>query len=150
MVTSGLQNIFRIVELRKRLLFTLGILAVYRLGIFVTTPGVDRVAMRRVVQSAGGLLGLLNLFSGGALENLSIFALGIMPYISASIILQLMVVVIPALDKIQKEGELGRRKITQYTRYLCIVLSVIQGIGIAGYLEGLRAGAELVVPEDMR
>jgi preprotein translocase subunit SecY len=138
MVTSGLANIFRIPELRKRLLFTLGILAVYRLGIFVTTPGVDRVAMRRVVQSSGGLLGLFNLFSGGALEQLSIFALGIMPYISASIILQLLTVVIPALEKLQKEGELGRRKITQYTRYGTIVLSAIQGYGISSYLESLR------------
>jgi preprotein translocase subunit SecY len=138
MVTSGIANMFRIPELRKRLLFTLGILAVYRLGIFVTTPGVDRIAMRRVVQSSGGLLGLFNLFSGGALEQLSIFALGIMPYISASIILQLLTVVIPALEKMQKEGEVGRRKITQYTRYGTIVLSVIQGFGIATYLESLR------------
>src|ERR671926_324509 len=138
MVTSGIANMFRIPELRKRLLFTLGILGVYRLGIFVTTPGVDRVAMRRVVQSSGGLLGLFNLFSGGALEQLSIFALGIMPYISASIILQLLTVVIPALEKMQKEGEVGRRKITQYTRYGTIVLSVIQGYGIASYLESLR------------
>ncbi len=138
MVTSGIANIFRIAELRKRLLFTLGILAVYRLGIFVTTPGVDRVAMRRVVQSSGGLLGLFNLFSGGALEQLSIFALGIMPYISASIILQLLTVVIPALEKLQKEGELGRRKITQYTRYGTILLSAIQGFAIANYLESLR------------
>ncbi|HZZ84619.1 MAG TPA: preprotein translocase subunit SecY [Anaeromyxobacteraceae bacterium] len=147
MITSGLANIFRIAELRKRLLFTLGILAVYRLGIFVTTPGVDRVAMRRVVQSSGGLLGLFNLFSGGALEQLSIFALGIMPYISASIILQLLTVVVPALEKMQKEGEIGRRRITQYTRYGTIVLSVLQGFGIASYLESLRdpSGASVVV-----
>src|SRR5512146_1378919 len=145
MVTSGIANMFRIPELRKRLLFTLGILGVYRLGIFVTTPGVDRVAMRRVVQSAGGLLGLFNLFSGGALEQLSIFALGIMPYISASIILQLLTVVIPALEKMQKEGEIGRRKITQYTRYGTIVLSVIQGFGIATYLESLRDNTGLMV-----
>ncbi len=147
MVTSGLANIFRIAELRKRLLFTLGILAVYRLGIFVTTPGVDRVAMRKVVASSGGLLGLFNLFSGGALEQLSIFALGIMPYISASIILQLLTVVIPALEKMQKEGEIGRRKITQYTRYGTIVLSAIQGFGIASYLESLRdpSGLQVVV-----
>ncbi len=147
MITSGLANIFRIAELRKRLLFTLGILAVYRLGIFVTTPGVDRVAMRRVVQSSGGLLGLFNLFSGGALEQLSIFALGIMPYISASIILQLLTVVVPALEKMQKEGEVGRRRITQYTRYGTIVLSVLQGFGIASYLESLRdpSGATVVV-----
>jgi preprotein translocase subunit SecY len=144
MVTS-IANMFRIPELRKRLLFTLGILAVYRLGIFVTTPGVDRVAMRRVVASSGGLLGLFNLFSGGALEQLSIFALGIMPYISASIILQLLTVVIPALEKMQKEGEVGRRKITQYTRYGTIVLSIIQGIGISTYLESLRDNTGLMV-----
>ncbi len=145
MVTSGLANIFRIPELRKRLFFTLGILAVYRLGIFVTTPGVDRVAMRKVVASSGGLLGLFNLFSGGALEQLSIFALGIMPYISASIILQLLTVVIPALEKMQKEGEIGRRKITQYTRYGTILLSVIQGFGISSYLESLRDPSGLQV-----
>jgi preprotein translocase subunit SecY len=138
MVTSGVANIFRIPELRKRLLFTLGILAVYRLGIFVTTPGVDRVAMRKVVASSGGLLSMFNLFSGGALEQLSIFALGIMPYISASIILQLLAVIVPALEKMQKEGEVGRRKITQYTRYGTIVLSIIQGSAIASYLESLR------------
>jgi preprotein translocase subunit SecY len=136
---SGLTNIFRIAELRKRLLFTLGMLAVYRLGIFVTTPGVDRRAMQDVVQNQGSFLGLLNFFSGGAFEQLSIFALGIMPYVSASIILQLLTVVVPALEKLQKEGELGRRKITQYTRYGTVVLSAIQGYGIATYLESLRA-----------
>jgi preprotein translocase subunit SecY len=136
-MASGITNIFRIPELRKRLLFSLGMLAVYRLGIFVTTPGVDRVAMGEIVRQ-GSLLGLLNFFSGGALEQLSIFALGIMPYVSASIILQLLTVVVPALEKLQKEGELGRRKITQYTRYLTIVLSAIQGYGIATYLESLR------------
>ncbi len=145
MVTSGIANMFRIPELRKRLLFTLGILAVYRLGIFVTTPGVDRQAMRRVVQSAGGLLGLFNLFSGGALEQLSIFALGIMPYISASIILQLLTVVVPKLEQMQKEGEVGRRKITQYTRYGTIGLAVVQGWGIASYLESLRDPGGLLV-----
>jgi preprotein translocase subunit SecY len=146
MVTSGLANIFRIPDLRRRILFTLGILAVYRLGIFVTTPGVDRVAMRQVVQSSGGLLGLFNLFSGGALERLSVFALGIMPYVSASIILQLLTVVIPKLEALQKEGEVGRRKINQYTRYLTIALSAIQGFGIATYLESLTAptGAHVV------
>jgi preprotein translocase subunit SecY len=145
MVTSGLANIFRIPDLRRRILFTLGILAVYRLGIFVTTPGVDRVAMRQVVQSAGGLLGLFNLFSGGALEQLSVFALGIMPYVSASIILQLLTVVIPKLEALQKEGEIGRRKINQYTRYLTIALSAIQGFGIATYLESLRDPTGAVV-----
>src|SRR5512138_2001868 len=109
MAASALTNMFRIPELRKRLLFTLGMLAVYRLGIYVTTPGVDRLAMREIVQGGGGLLGTLNFFSGGAFEQLSIFALGIMPYVSSSIILQLMTVVVPALEKMQKEGELGRR-----------------------------------------
>jgi preprotein translocase subunit SecY len=148
MVISSLANMFRIPELRKRLFFSLGILAVYRLGIFVTTPGVDRVAMRKVVQSSGGLMGLFNLFSGGALEQLSIFALGIMPYISASIILQLLTVVIPALEKMQREGELGRRRINQYSRYLTILLSVVQGFSIASYLESLRDNTGVaVVPE---
>jgi len=143
-MASGLTNIFRIPELRKRLLFSLGMLAVYRLGVFVTTPGVDRIAMRRVV-SQGSLLGLLNFFSGGALEQLSIFALGIMPYVSASIILQLLTVVVPALEKLNKEGELGRRKITQYTRYGTVVLSAIQGYGISTYLETLRDSTGLSV-----
>src|SRR5512141_952273 len=146
MVTSGIANMFRIPELRKRLLFTLGILAVYRLGIFVTTPGVDRVAMRRVVQSAGGLLGLFNLCSGGALEQLSIFALGIMPYISASIILQLLAVVVPALERLQKEGEQGRKKITQYTRFGTVGLAGIQGLGIAIGLESMQIQGAMVVP----
>jgi preprotein translocase subunit SecY len=147
MAASALTNIFRIPELRKRLLFSLGMLAVYRLGIYVTTPGVDRLAMREIVQS-GNLLGLLNFFSGGAFEQLSIFALGIMPYVSSSIILQLLTVVVPALEKMQKEGELGRRKITQYTRYGTIVLSALQGYGIATYLESLRTGQGVSVVAD--
>jgi preprotein translocase subunit SecY len=147
MAASAFTNIFRIPELRKRLLFTLGMLAVYRLGIYVTTPGVDRSAMRRVVEQ-GNLLGLLNFFSGGAFEQLSIFALGIMPYISASIILQLMTVVVPALEKLQKEGDLGRRKITQYTRYGTIVLATLQGYGISTYLESLRDPTGLSVVAD--
>src|SRR5512135_2333819 len=130
MAASGAFNIFKIPELRKRLLFSLGMLAVYRLGIFVTTPGVDRVAMRNVTSQQGGVFSMLNFFSGGAFEQLSIFALGIMPYVSASIILQLLTVVVPTLEALQKEGELGRRKITQYTRYLTVVLSAIQGHGI--------------------
>src|SRR5512144_2636333 len=144
MAASALGNMFRIPELRKRLLFSLGMLAVYRLGIYVTTPGVDRLAMREIVQS-GHLLGMLNFFSGGAFEQLSIFALGIMPYVSSSIILQLMTVVVPALEKMQKEGELGRRKITQYTRYGTIVLSALQGYGIATYLESLRTAQGVTV-----
>jgi preprotein translocase subunit SecY len=147
MAASGLFNIFRIPELRKRLVFTLGMLAVYRLGIYVTTPGVDRIAMRRVVES-GNLLGLLNFFSGGAFEQLSIFALGIMPYVSASIILQLLTVVVPSLEKMKKEGEIGQRKITQYTRYGTIVLSALQGYGISTYLESLRDPSGLSVVAD--
>ncbi|HSN90715.1 MAG TPA: preprotein translocase subunit SecY [Anaeromyxobacteraceae bacterium] len=137
MAASAFTNIFRIPELRKRLFFSLGMLAVYRLGIFVTTPGVDRQVMQNVVRQGAGFLGMLNFFSGGALEQLSIFALGIMPYVSSSIILQLLTVVIPALEKLQKEGELGRRKITQYTRYGTVILSAVQGYGIARYLESL-------------
>jgi preprotein translocase subunit SecY len=134
---------FRIEELRKRLLFTLGILGVYRLGIFITTPGVNREAMKEYVGQSGGFLSLFNLFSGGALEQLSIFALGIMPYVSASIILQLLAVVIPQLERLQKEGELGRRKITQYTRYGTVFLSVVQGFGIAFFLEGLAGNVQM-------
>src|SRR5512138_2628144 len=145
MVTSGIANMFRIPELRKRLLFTLGILAVYRLGIFVTTPGVDRIAMRRVVASSGGLLGLFNLFSGGALEQLSIFALGIMPYISASIIFQLLTIVIPALEQLQKEGESGRRKITQWTRYATVVIALFQSTLLAIALENGQFGEGAVL-----
>jgi len=145
MLTTSLANVFRVAELRKRLLFTVGMLAVYRLGVFVSSPGVDRLAMRKVVASQGGLLGLFNLFSGGALEQLSIFALGIMPYVSASIILQLLTVVIPSLEKMQKEGEVGRRKITQYTRYGTVILAALQGFGIATYLESLRDPSGLLV-----
>jgi preprotein translocase subunit SecY len=139
LVTSGFGNIAKIPELRKRILFTLGMLAVYRIGIFVTSPGCNRDVMGRIVKDASGtLFGLFNMFSGGALEQMSIFALGIMPYISASIILQLLTVVVPTLDRLNKEGEAGRKKITQWTRYGTIFLSLIQGIGIAYYLEGLR------------
>lgn len=140
---EAIGNMFRIEELRKRLLFTLGIFAVYRMGIFITTPGVNREAMTEYVGQAGGFLSLFNLFSGGALERLSIFALGIMPYVSASIILQLLAVVIPQLERLQKEGELGRRKITQYTRYGTVVLSVIQGVGIAFFLENLSGNVQM-------
>ncbi len=139
MVSSGFGNIAKIPELRKRLLFTLGMLAVYRIGIFVTSPGCNRDVMGRIVKDASGtLFGIFNMFSGGALEQMSIFALGIMPYISASIILQLLTVVVPTLDRLNKEGEAGRKKITQWTRYFTVVLSLVQGFGIAYYLEGLR------------
>jgi preprotein translocase subunit SecY len=139
MALGGFANITKVPELRKRILFTLGMLAVYRIGVFITAPGVDRNVMRSVVaKQSGGLLGLFNLFSGGALENLSIFALGIMPYVSSSIIMQLMGMVYKPIDELRKEGEQGRRKLDQYTRYGTIMLSAFQAFGIAMYLEGLN------------
>jgi preprotein translocase subunit SecY len=130
---------FKIPELRRRILFTLGMLAVYRIGIFVTTPGVDRNVMRKIVQDqSSSFLGMFNLFSGGALEQLSIFALNIMPYVSASIIISLMSVVVKPLEELRKEGEAGQRKINQYTRYGTVALSLIQGAGISLYLESLN------------
>ncbi len=137
---SAFANIFKIPELRRRLLFTLGMLAVYRVGIFITTPGVDRNVMQRIMAAQSGtFLGMFNLFSGGALEQLSIFALGIMPYVSSSIILSLMTVVVPHLEELRKEGEAGHRKINQYTRYGTVLLSAIQSFGIALFLEGLNS-----------
>jgi preprotein translocase subunit SecY len=128
-------NIFRIPDLRKRVLFTLGILAVYRLGAFIPTPGIDtqRLAALFNMQN-GSALGLMDLFGGGNLRRMTIFALGIMPYITASIIFQLLTVVYEPLARIQKEGELGRRKITQWTRYMTVVLAALQSIGIAAIL----------------
>ena len=137
MALSNIANIVKIPELRKRVLFSLSLLAVYRVGVFITTPGVNRSVMKHVMKaSSGSFLGLFNMFSGGALEQLSIFALGIMPYISASIILQLLTVVVPALERLQKEGQQGTKKINQYTRYGTIVLSLVQGYFIARMLEG--------------
>jgi preprotein translocase subunit SecY len=124
-------------ELKKRLLFTLGALIVYRLGTFIPIPGIDPIAFSQGFQSQqGGLLGTLNIFAGGAVERMAIFALNIMPYISASIILQLMSAVIPSLEKIKKEGEQGRRQINQYTRYLTVFLAMMQGYFIAVSLQG--------------
>ena len=129
-------NMFRIPDLRKRLLFTLAMLAVYRLGAFLPTPGINTDVLAQFFQqNQGSVLGVIDLFSGGNFRRLTIFALGIMPYITASIILQLMTVVWPYLERLQKEGELGRRKITQYTRYLTILLSVVQSFSIAITLE---------------
>jgi preprotein translocase subunit SecY len=139
-VFSGFSNIGKVPELRRRIAFTLMILAIYRVGVFITTPGVDRVVMARIVGSQGGLLGLVNLFSGGALKNLSIFALGIMPYISASIILQLLGMVSKQVEELRKEGEAGRRKLDQYTRYGTVVLSFFQSFGVAMMLEGMNEG----------
>ena len=128
-------NIFRIPDLRKRVLFTLGILAVYRLGAWIPTPGVNTHQLEMMFNAqSGSALGLMDLFSGGTLRRMTIFALGIMPYITASIIFQLLTVVYEPLARIQKEGELGRRKITQWTRYMTVVLGGLQSIGIATIL----------------
>lgn len=144
-------NIFKVPELRKKVLFTLVIIAVYRLGAYVPTPGIDGSALASFFNSisrtpGGTLFGIMSMFSGGALQKATIFALGIMPYISASIILQLLTVVIPALEKMAKEGEEGRKKIIQYTRYGTIILSLIQTFFIALWLENPRAfqGAVIV------
>lgn len=137
MALNAISNIFRVAELRARIVYTLVLLAVFRLGTFISTPGVDRVALNDVMKERlkdGGLLGLFNMFSGGALNQASIFALSIMPYVSASIVMQLLAVVVPSLERLQKEGAAGRQKINQYTRYGSIVLSIVQGIGVAKYL----------------
>src|SRR3954454_19401687 len=127
-----LANIFKIPDLRRRVMFTLGLLAVYRIGNHLPTPGVDTNALQRLFDAQRGtMLGFVDLFSGGNLRRLTIFALGIMPYITASIILQLLTVVYEPLARLQKEGELGRKKITQWTRYLTVILSAIQSFGIA-------------------
>jgi preprotein translocase subunit SecY len=145
-VIEQFRNIFRVPELKRRVLFTCALLIVYRIGAHVPTPGIDSHALARFFeQQAGNLLGFFDLFSGGALRRLSVFALGIMPYISASIILQLLGMVIPALEKLQKEGEQGRKKITQYTRYGTVLLSAIQGLGIAVGLESMQIGGTMVV-----
>jgi len=138
-VASGIANIGKIPELRKRIFYTLLLLAVYRIGIFVTAPGVDREVMGELVrQSSGTFMGLFNMFSGGALEQLSIMALGIMPYISSSIILQLLSSVVPRLAELRKEGEAGHQKINQYTRYGCVLIAFIQSFAMAGYLVSLN------------
>ena len=143
---SGFQNIGRIPELKRRIIMTFALLAVYRIGVHIPTPGIDGNALAALFQRARGtLLGFFDMFAGGGLERLSVFALGIMPYISASIILQLLTVVVPTLERLSKEGEAGRRKITQYTRYGTVVISLIQGFGIAVGLEQMGRGAEAVV-----
>ena len=144
---SGLQSAANIPELRRRVIFTLIMLAIYRMGVQIPTPGINGEALSAFfAQNAGTLFGMFNMFSGGALENFSIFALGIMPYISASIIIQLMTVVVPQLEALKKEGAAGNRKITQYTRYGTVVLSIIQGTFIATGLEGMTGpGGEAIV-----
>ena len=129
---SWLANAWRVPELRTRVLFTAGMLAAYRLGSWIPAPGVDSQTIEDYFSGRGGtILGLLNLFSGGALSQFSLFALGIMPYVTASIILQLLTVVIPKLEELQKEGEAGYAKINQYTRYLTVVLAFAQATGYA-------------------
>src|ERR1700748_1144901 len=138
-------NIFRIPDLRKRILFTLAMLAVYRLGAHIPTPGIDAAKLAMFFnQNAGGALGLLDLFNGGNLRKLTVFALGIMPYITASIIFQLLTVVYEPLAKLQKEGELGRRKITQWTRYVTVLLGVVQSFFIALTLTNTTTGESMV------
>lgn len=147
-MSSGIQNIGKIPELNRRILITILLLAVYRIGVFVPTPGVDAQALSSFFsQARGTLLDFVVMFTGGALEQFSVFALGIMPYISASIIIQLLTVVLPHLERLSKEGESGRRQIVKYTRYATVVLSAIQGLGISIGLESMRGPAgELVVP----
>ncbi len=145
---TGFQNITKIPELKKKIWFSLAMLAVYRVGVHIPTPGIDTVALAAFFKRAQGtLFGLFDMFSGGALENMSVFALGIMPYISASIILDLMTVVVPYLEKLKKEGEAGRKKITQYARYGTVVLSIFQGLGIAIGMEsmGSPGGGSVVI-----
>ncbi|MBW2598928.1 MAG: preprotein translocase subunit SecY [Deltaproteobacteria bacterium] len=143
---GGFKNITKIPELQKKILFTFFLLAVYRIGAHVPTPGIDTQALAAFFEQAkNSLLGLFDMFAGGALSRLSVFALGIMPYISASIILQLLTVAVPHLEKLSKEGDAGRRKITQYTRYGTVILSIIQGFGIAVGLENMAGPSGLSV-----
>ncbi len=133
-------------ELKKRIFFLIGALIVFRIGTFIPVPGIDISVMQQIFdQQKNGILGMFNMFSGGALERMSIFALGVMPYISASIIMQLMTVAVPTLEQLKKEGESGRRKITQYTRYFTVVLATFQSIGISMALQGQSSGADALV-----
>jgi preprotein translocase subunit SecY len=146
---QALRNIWDVPDLRRRVLFTLGLLAVYRVGNHVPTPGINAQSLIDFFeQNRGNWFGLVDMFSGGNLAKVTIFALGIMPYISASIILQLLTVVWPFLEKLSKEGELGRRKITQYTRYGTVLLSVIQSFGIAVYLERMTLANQFKIVEN--
>jgi preprotein translocase subunit SecY len=145
---EGLGGVSKIPELQRRILFTLLLLAVYRIGVYIPTPGIDNVALLAYFEhTRGSLFGLMDMFAGGAFSNFSIFALGIMPYISSSIILQLLTVAVPHLERLSKEGESGRRKITQYTRYGTVILSLIQGFGIAYGLQQMAgpSGAPIVL-----
>ena len=140
---ESIKNIFSIPDLRRRLLYTFGLLAVYRIGGHIATPGVSWRYLEQWFQQTqgGGLLGFVDLFAGGNLRRFTVFALGIMPYVSASIILQLLTIVFPTLERLSKEGEVGRRKITQWTRYGTIILSVVQSTAIATWLQSVRVGS---------
>jgi preprotein translocase subunit SecY len=141
-IINNFQNMFKIPELKNRLIFTFALLAVYRIGAHIPTPGINGEELSKFLMERGGeLMGFFDMFTGGALSRVTIFALGIMPYISASIILQLLTVVIPALGRLAKEGESGRKKITQYTRYGTVLISAIQSFGIAAGIEGMGQGA---------
>ncbi|HBI48016.1 MAG TPA: preprotein translocase subunit SecY [Smithella sp.] len=145
---EGLGSVSKVPELQRRILFTILLLGVYRIGVYIPTPGIDNVALLAYFEHAkGSLFGLMDMFAGGAFSNFSIFALGIMPYISASIILQLLTIAVPHLERLSKEGETGRRKITQYTRYGTVLLSMIQGFGIAYGLQQMAgpSGAPIVL-----
>jgi preprotein translocase subunit SecY len=144
---GAFSNIAKVPELRRRILFTLAILAIYRIGVFITVPGVNRVEMQHVVTKggSGSFLGMFDMFSGGALQQFSIFTLGIMPYVTSSIVMQLLTVVVPKLDQLNKEGEQGRRKINQLTRYGTLLIAAVQAWFAATYVESLsRGGAEVV------
>ena len=146
-ILTSFQNIFKIQELKSRIFFTLALLAVYRIGAHIPTPGINGEELSKFLAERGGaLMGFFDMFSGGALSRVTIFALGIMPYISASIILQLLTVVIPAIGRLAKEGEAGRKKIVRYTRYGTVIISAIQSFGIAAGLEGMAGGAFIQSP----
>ncbi len=141
-----LQNMFRIPDLRTRVLFMLGLLAVYRIGAFIPIPGINLAALRNFFSTGNqSLFGLVDLFTGGNFTNLTIFALGIVPYISSSVILQLLVVIWPYLERLQKEGETGRRKIIQWTRYGTVILAAIQAFGICVWAQRLPASPDPIV-----
>jgi preprotein translocase subunit SecY len=144
---ATIANAFKVPEIRRKLLFTGFVLALYRLGSYIPVPGIDANAVKDVQNTFGGsnILGFLNLFSGGGLQRFAIFALGIMPYITASIILQLMTVVVPSLEKLSKEGEVGQQKITQYTRYLTVALAAAQSIGYVFFFRSIGGGGQDVV-----
>ncbi|HQU56410.1 MAG TPA: preprotein translocase subunit SecY, partial [Chitinophagaceae bacterium] len=141
-----LKNIWSIEDLRKKILFTLMMIAIYRLGSHIVLPGIDPTKIDVGAQNSTGILGLIDAFSGGAFNNASIFALGIMPYISASIFMQLMTVLVPSFQKLQKEGESGQKKINQYTRYLTVIVTLLQASAYVSYLNGMFAQSGAIMP----